>query len=290
VVARRQYSAAKAGIGAVFFWASLGLPSATFAQTQQGVAYNDLEQNALRQLDAAAVEAAQLDKVPAQSAPWAFVSAAAVPGFRAVYGRSVGQSVGQSVGMDQPIGGSQTFTSGSTATPWVRVPEGNFGYLEGSSTLHSPGDEATYDPEQPFAVLRSAVGYSAGIRQVIDFGRPGASVSVGYRYDSGDVGDDWRAFDRVGLDSRDTEGREVQAGLGWKFGGAFGASALYAYRRDPERFGTYSKEHRIRLELTRDLSEWLHLRAAFLHRVNDSNRMDYERGRYLASLGFEARF
>ena len=172
--------------------------------------------------------------------------------------------------------------AGSQAVPsasGLRIPTGSFGYVEGYGVEWTAEEDA-----HSFDVLRRAIGYSAGTRQVLRLGKPGLEASFGIRFDSmpGDP--------TMGRGTRD--GRELEAGLGWNLPGSVGARAFYGYRNNStDSFGQDKERHRIRLEIGHNISDWLRVRASFLSKIHDSSALlPSERGRYLACIGFEAKY
>ncbi|HYC01030.1 MAG TPA: hypothetical protein VEC57_17985 [Candidatus Limnocylindrales bacterium] len=188
-----------------------------------------------------------------------------------------GQGAGELFGFDDPVpGGKRSEIGGAVG---ARLPLGTHGYVEGYVLEY-----AEDDLEHSFEVLRRATGYSAGARQVFRLGGRGLELALGLRMDS------MPSDPFAGRGSR-YEGRELEAGLGWTLPGSVGARAFYGYRSGTsDRFADNKERHRIRLEIGHNVSDWLRLRASFLSRIHDSSALPSERGRYLACIGFEAKY
>jgi tetratricopeptide (TPR) repeat protein len=173
---------------------------------------------------------------------------------------------------------TDSFLQSVHTTPWVIVPEGNFGRTEIFYRMRWRG----FYPE-PFETLRDAWNHSAGARQLFYLGAPERFLFLGYRFDREDplhsAGNEF-AYD----------GQEIGVGGGWVSPDNFAVELGYDYRYENYPTSRHDNEHRLVFAFEKFLGKHFSVVAGYFGAFNDSNDKRFTYDRNIGSLTVRVRY
>jgi len=178
------------------------------------------------------------------------------------------------------LGGS-SFLSQGTMSPFVLVPEGEFGRTE--VFYRAQGNDFL---DSPYEGVLDGWTLSPGVRQFFYLGDPDRALFVGYRYGQ------FIANELAG-EQYEYEGNEASVGavVGW---GPYAAEVTYAYRHEDyaqlASGGRVDHAHLPQVALRWNFMEHFWLTGAFLGAWNDSNQPDFDYDRQIGSITVQARY
>lgn len=179
---------------------------------------------------------------------------------------------------------AQNFLQQVVALPWVSVPEGNLGRTQ---LFYRMRRRDFLDQDYR---VRDAFNHSAGIQQFIYLRSPDDYLLLGYRFDREDP---LNARPEENANQFAYDGNEVDAGVGWLLPADVTSYVGYSYRHEvyaPPSLGRRDSDHLVTVLVSRPLTEYLTVVAAYFGTFDDSNQSSYSYNRQVGSLALEVRF
>jgi tetratricopeptide (TPR) repeat protein len=195
-------------------------------------------------------------------------------------GKSGPFSFGLFARYDYYLLGNQRFLQQGTGVPFVSYDEGAFGRTELSMRARRRDFQ-----KQPYSGVLDSWNYGPGVRQVFNLGTPQRIVWIGYRYDRDDTL--FGAGDAFAYD-----GNEVSVGTSWLFAESYAVDVTYAFRNEDyaqASGGRVDHVHNPIVALRWSINEHCDLALAYLGLFNDSNKVDFDYERHIASLSVTVR-
>lgn len=176
--------------------------------------------------------------------------------------------------------GNQRFLQQGTGVPFVSYDEGDVGRTELFLRLRRRDFL-----RQPYSGVLDSWNYAPGLRQVFNLGTPQRTISIGYRFDRDDTlfaGGDAFAYD----------GHEIDVGLSWAIGDPYSLDFAYAFRYEDYAPASGGRVDRVHLPIAAfrwNINDRWGMTLAYLGTWNDSNRVDFDYERHIASLSIAVR-
>lgn len=176
---------------------------------------------------------------------------------------------------------TSSFLQQVSAVPWLRIFEGEFGHTE----LYYRLRWRDY-LDQAYASL-DALDNAVGVRQVGYLRSPDRYVWLGYRFNDNAADND--LGERFAFD-----GQQVEVGVGWALPRLdAGVEAGYRYRYEDYAAasdGRVDQESGASVVLSRRLTDWLAVTAAYFGTFNASNQTLFRYDRQIGTVQLEARY